>query len=119
VNPNLPIRTYLCNGKWSTTGPSATAAIRINTGGDDSIFQKMRELFNAGKYAEVLTVCNAQIQSTPEWLTPYLFCGLGYLETGNTQKARQMMDHYDKHTGPSYDDVPCHQMSDLLHNILK
>jgi hypothetical protein len=33
VNPNLPPKTYFCDGQWRTAGPSATAAFDVSIGG--------------------------------------------------------------------------------------
>jgi len=32
INPNLPVKTYTCNGIWRSTGPSANSALSISTG---------------------------------------------------------------------------------------
>lgn len=119
VNPNLPVKTYVCNGTWRTIGPSATAATSFNIGGDDSVYQQMVRLNNTGQYADLLKACLAQIDSAPEWLTPRLFCGLAYLGTGDKVKAKAMLDEFDARTGPAYDTNGCRQASDHLHEQLK
>jgi hypothetical protein len=119
VNPNVPAKTYFCDGRWRTTGPGANAGFEISMGGDDSAFQEMARLNNSGQYPELLKVCLAQIQSTPAWLTPRLFCGLAYLGTGDKVKAKAMLTEFYSKTGPAYDVDACHQMSDYLHKELR
>lgn len=119
VNPNLPAKTYFCNGKWRTVGPSATAALNVDMGGDDAVFQDMIRLVNAMQYADALKICLAQMQSAPEWLTPRLVCAVAYLGQGDKEKARAMLTEYDSRTGPAYDTDGCKQMSDFLHAQLR
>jgi len=119
VNPNIPAKTYFCNGQWRTAGPGANAGFEINMGGDDSAFQEMVRLNNSRQYSELLKVCLAQIQTTPGWLTPRLFCGLAYLGTGDKVKAKAMLVEFDSKTGPAYDVDACQQMSVHLRKILQ
>ena len=119
VNPNIPAKTYFCNGQWRTAGPGANAGFEINMGGDDSAFQEMVRLNNSRQYPELLKVCLAQIQTTPGWLTPRLFCGLAYLGAGDKVKAKAMLVEFDSKTGPAYDVDACQQMSVHLRKILQ
>jgi hypothetical protein len=119
VNPNLPTKTYFCNGQWRSVGPSARAAQEIILGGDDVSFQNMVRLNNSAQYSELLKTCLTQIDSAPEWLTPRLFCGLAYLGTGDKVKAKEMLTRYESRTGPAYDVDPCRQMSVYLHGQLE
>ncbi len=117
VNPNQPTRVYFCNGQWRTAGPSATAAFEIDMGGDTKDYEEMAALNNARKWSELLRVCNAQIKAKPEWLTPYLMCGLASLSLGNKEKAQDMLNYFDKNTGPSYDS--CKYIADYLRGKIK
>jgi len=119
VNPNIPAKTYFCNGQWRTAGPGANAGFEVNMGGDDSAFQEMIRLNNSRQYPKLLEVCLAQIQTTPGWLTPRLFCGLAYLGTGDRVKAKVMLAEFESKTGPAYDVDACHQMSDHLRKTLQ
>ena len=119
VNPNIPSKTYLCTGQWRSMGPGAHGGMEVMMGGDDLAFQEMVRLNNARQYADLLKVCLAQIGSVPGWLTSRLFCGLGYLGTGNKVKAKGMLAEFDSKTGPAYDVDACHQMSVFLHDALR
>ena len=119
VNPNLPTKTYFCNGQWRTVGPGPNIALNVVTGGDDSAFQEMASLNNSGEYPELLMKCLAHIKSEPEWLTPRLFCGLAYWATGEKAKASDMLAEFESKTGPAYDDRTCKQASDFLHGVLR
>src|SRR5258707_3323058 len=119
VNPNIPAKTYFCNGQWRVAGPGAHAGFEINMGGDESAFQTMLFLNNSRQYADLLKACIAQVSSSPEWLTPRLFCGLAYLGTGDKARAKDMLTDFDSRTGPSYNVDACPQMSDYLHKVLQ
>src|SRR6266513_3183142 len=83
VNPNVPVKTYFCNGQWRTAGPGKNAGFEVKVAGDDTAFQEMARLNNSRQYPDLLKMCLSQIQSAPEWLTPRLFCGLAYLGLGD------------------------------------
>jgi hypothetical protein len=119
VNPNVPTKTYFCNGLWRTAGPGPHAGLEITLGGDDSAFQEMVRLNNSGQYQVLLKTCLAQIDATPEWLTPRLFCGLAYLGIGEKAKAKEMLKEFDSKTGPAYDVDACHDMTVFLHDQLR
>lgn len=119
VNPNVPVKTYFCNGMWRTAGPGQNAGMEIIMGGDDSAFKEMARLNNSRQYADLLKMCLSQIQSAPEWLTPRLFCGLAYLSLGDKVKAKEMLKEFESKTGPAYGAESCHQMSTYLHTALQ
>jgi hypothetical protein len=119
VNPNIPVKAYACNGEWRTVGPGQATALEVNMGGNDSAFQNMIRLNNSKQYADLLNECLAQISSTPEWLTPRLFCGMAYMASGNKVKVKEMLTEFDSRTGPAYTVGACQQMSDLLHRALQ
>jgi len=118
-NPNRPSLTYFCNGMWRSAGPGANAALEITMGGNDSVFQEMIELNNTRKYSGLLASCSKEIQANPDWLTPYLFCGLAHLSLGDQGKANEMLKRFDEKTGPAYSEGACKQISDYLHAHLK
>jgi len=115
VNPNLPVKTYFCNGLWTTFGPDAGVARMTLLGGSDSAFQEMLNLNNSRQYEDLVTKCQTQIKSEPGWLTSRLFCGMAYLALGQNVKAKEMLTEFDSKTGPAYREAACGQMSDFLH----
>ncbi len=115
VNPNLPAKTYFCDGRWRSIGPSANSALDVQMGGDDTAFQEMLRLYNSKQYGQAIKLCLSQIQSTPEWLTPRLVCAVSYLAQGSVTEAKEMLNEFDRRTGPAYDTDGCKQMSDFLH----
>jgi hypothetical protein len=119
VNPNVPARTYFCDGQWRTAGPGADAALEVDMGGDDSAFQQMIRLNNSKQYADLLKACLTEIDSKPGWLTPRLFCALAYAGTGEKVRAKEMLTEFDAKTGPAYAVGACGQMSDYLHKQLQ
>ena len=121
VNPNLRKKTYTCRGGSTTEGPTATASFQIDgVIGQDPAVMEMAKLNDALQYRELLQLCTSQIESKPEWLTPRLFCALAYVGTGDTARAKGMLEVYDAGKGPLYDeDAGCQKMSDFLHSKLK
>jgi len=76
-------------------------AHRIVSGGDISVdvgketetFQAIMKLEADRNYPELAQVCKAQIALTPDWLTPYLFLGIAYANTGEREKSIEMLQH--------------------------
>jgi hypothetical protein len=118
VNQNAGVTTYDCAGvqKWVGQTPGSLNTINMN---DEEVklgtAKKMADLTNSRNYQELITLCTGKIKSAPEWLTPYLFCALGYLETGDIDKSKQMLSHYEDNKGPAYEgDHFCKQVIDYL-----
>jgi len=118
INPNLPVKTYFCNGQWRSAGPGPNAGMEIKMGGDPTAFMHEVSLFNAHQYQELLKDCQAQIDQTPEWLTPRLMCSLAYVELGDTNNAKRMLSEFESRKGPAYDVEPCTQIEDDLRQRL-
>jgi hypothetical protein len=122
VNPNLPKRTYACNGSWVSQSPDVNGLTYSFSpqGYVDPSVSEMGELTIAHQYQELLKVCTAQIVSKPEWLTPRLFCAFAYEGMGNITKAKEMLAAYDIQKGPAYDGADgCRNFSNSLHASLK
>lgn len=123
VNPNKPVTTYDCGGNSSIIGHGPNVGLSLSgvIGGPTvEAFQKMASLSNSHQYSELLTVCNEQIKSTPEWLTPYLFCSFAHGAMGQTDQAKEALRYYDQRTGPAYEgDERCKTMSEFLHPHLQ
>jgi len=118
LNPNVPVKTYFCDGRWRTMGPSANAGLAVFVGGDNAVFQRMISLANAQQFQELLGLCKAQMTEKPEWLTPDLACGVAYLGLGDKANAAIMLKDFDSRTGPAYDIDGCKQMSDFIRTAL-
>lgn len=121
VNPNAMTVTYDCVGTEKDVGrtPDSLNMINVNPNKETPSLIQMEKLNNSKDYSGLLEVCEGKIASIPQWVTPYLFCSLGYLGSGNADKAREMLQEYDKKTGPAYiGEEPCKQASDFLHSHL-
>jgi len=118
VNSNAPTITYNCAGDKKTAGQSPTAMMAMNAefGKESKTLTRMVELNSSNNFPALLEVCEEKMKSAPEWLTPYLFCSLGYLSTGDMEKARETLAEYDKRTGPAYASEPCKQIAEHLHS---
>ncbi len=118
LNPNVPIKTYFCNGQWRTMGPGANAGMEVVVGGDNTDFRREVDLLNSQQYRTLLDDCTAQIKDKPEWLTPYLTCGVAYLGLGDKTNAVAMLKAFDSKSGPAYEVDGCKEMSAYLRNHL-
>jgi hypothetical protein len=111
------------NEKGQTLINSYPMKVTYNCTGDgtdketQSLVQ-MEKLNNSKDYASLLEVCQEKIQSVSGWRTPYLFCSLGYLSSGNADKARELLKEYEDNRAPTYFGEPCKQISDFLHSQL-
>ena len=112
------VKTYFCDGMWKSGAPEAKGVLDSKTGGNDSEFLGMIGLLEKKQYPELLTKCLANIKSTPEWLTPRLFCGLAYAGMNRNADAQRMLTEFQKNAGPDYDVPDCHNMSVLLRREL-
>ena len=117
--PNVPAKTYFCDGMWQTARTPGDFVLDSKTGGNDSDFLNMLSLFKNQQYPALLKTCLASIDSTSEWLTPRLLCGLAYAHMNDKVKARAMLNEFESKTGPSYDAAPCHDMTVILRSLLK
>jgi tetratricopeptide (TPR) repeat protein len=68
-------------------------SVSVVAGAEFGVFQKLVALEKSRDYAALIRVTEDQIARTPEWLTPYLFLGLAYANTGNTDKALRNLQY--------------------------
>ena len=47
LKPNLPLKTYFCDGMWQSVGPKADTVLDSKTGGNDFDFLNMISLFKS------------------------------------------------------------------------
>jgi len=86
--------SYDFNGaKRETTQPGH---INLNFGPEVEIFNQIVQLEKQKNYSEIIKICETQIKKTPEWLTPYLYLGVAYANTGNTSRAIELFSHVNK-----------------------
>lgn len=116
--PPSAARTYFCDGMWQTN-TSSESILDSKSGGNDSEFLNMIELFRNNKYPGLLATCLANIKSAPDWLTPRLFCGLAYAHLNDKEKAQGMLKEFASKAGSSYDSPPCHDMTTILRSLVK
>lgn len=70
--------------------------VRAVTGDEFAVFQVLKELERLGNWDEVRDLCEAQIQKTPEWLTPYLCAGVAYANLGQDERAIPRLQHVEE-----------------------
>jgi hypothetical protein len=88
-----PVITYDFNGvKHVQQGHN----FRAITGDEFAIFQELQELERQRNWVEVRTLCEAQIEKTPEWLTPYLCAGVAYANLGQEKEAIRRLEYVEK-----------------------
>jgi hypothetical protein len=121
ANPNASTVTYNCIGTKFSTEHSATGGVieRFYEKKEFETLKKMVELNNAKQYKEMWDVCHEKMVSAPEWLTPYLFCSVGYLAAGDKVHAATLFSYYETNKGPAYDDPNCNVFETFVRGELK
>lgn len=103
VNPNETVTTYNCRGLYRKSGPSPTAAVRSDFGMvDEDASQRMFDAFRDLKGKELIEQCESLSAAYPEWLTPVLFCAVGYERVGKYDRAEELLKIYNDRSGPGY-----------------
>lgn len=69
---------------------------RAITGDECELFQKIQDLERQRNWAAVRDLCEAQIEKTPEWLTPYLCAGVAHANLGQEKEAIRRLEHVEK-----------------------
>ncbi len=116
--PPLVGKTYFCDGMWRAGTPKSDNILDTKTGGNDSAFLAMIAQLNNKRFQDLLQTCLSNLASTPDWLTPRLFCGLAYANLNEKEKAKTMLNQYEAKNGPSYDVPACHDMTVLLRYLI-
>jgi hypothetical protein len=92
MNPK-PVVTFDFNGvKHVQQGHS----FRAIAGEEFELFQKLQELERQQDWNAVRDLCEAQIEKTPEWLTPYLCAGVAHANLGQRKEAMRRLEHVEK-----------------------
>jgi hypothetical protein len=88
-----PVVTYDFNGvKHVQQGHN----FRAVTGDEFEIFQQLQELERQQNWTAVRDLCEAQIEKTPAWLTPYLCAGVAHANLGEGEAAIRRLEHVEK-----------------------
>ncbi len=93
--------TYDFNGAKRETSGGRNTAI---AGEEMGIFTRMEKLKKNENYPELIVLCENQIKKTPDWLTPFLYLGIGYDSMGNRDKAISNLEYVITHApgDPAY-----------------
>ena len=76
---------------------------RAITGEEFAVFQMLKALETQGDWVEVRDLCEAQIQKTPEWLTPYLCAGVAHANLGQVEEAIRRLEHVESRAAENPD----------------
>ena len=88
-----PVVTYDFDGvKHVQQGHS----FRAITGDEFETFLKLQDLERQQDWTAVRDLCEAQIEKTPEWLTPYLCAGVAHANLGRRKEAIKRLEHVEK-----------------------
>jgi hypothetical protein len=88
-----PVVTYDFDGvKHVQQGHS----FRAVTGEEHEMFQQLQELERQHNWTAVRDLCEAQIERTPEWLTPYLCAGVAHANLGQEKEAIGRLEYVEK-----------------------
>jgi len=69
---------------------------RTISGDETEIFERLCELERRAEWAAVRELCEEQIRKTPEWLTPYLCCGVALANLGAEKEAVRCLEHVER-----------------------
>ena len=93
-NPYAAIVYYDFNGvKRIQKGASREAIL----GEEYTVFPRFGQLQTEQKWQELIDLCEQQIGKSPEWLTPYVFAGVGYANLGQKDKAIERLEYVEHH----------------------
>jgi hypothetical protein len=104
--------TYDFNGARRTI-QSGIASVGV--GEEWTVFQKLVQLEKTKDWKELHDTCEDQIKKTPEWLTPYLFSGVAYVNLGERAKGIERLEYVKKKAGGN----PDYAAADRLLNQLQ
>lgn len=104
LNPYAPIHTYDFNGARRTSEMGKQV---VDAGEEINVFQNIVQLQTQKDWQRLRDVCEEQIKKTPEWLTPYLFAGVAYMNLGESTKATERLTYVKTKAGgnPAYADA--------------
>jgi len=72
---------------------------RVITGEEFEVFQQLQRLEMEQDWPAVVEICEAEIEKTPEWLTPYLCCGVAHANLGHTEAAIHRLELVERESG--------------------
>jgi len=95
--------TYDFVGMKRETGPGIIRGSK----GRQPVYLKIKELRNQNRWDELIEVCEQEMKTTPEWLTPYLYAGVAYANIGSREKAIKLLLHVQREAAgdPQYQEV--------------
>jgi hypothetical protein len=104
VNPNAAKVTYLLNGSTRSISPGRFSVIYS----PNPAFKIMWDLYGAKDWKGLIDVCEKAIADLPGWYTPMVFAGIGYINLGKTEKARELLTQADQGMAgnPDYGQLP-------------
>jgi hypothetical protein len=70
-------------------------SFRAVSGDEFEVFQRLQDLERQQDWAAVRDLCEAQIEKTPEWLTPYLCSGVAHANLGQPKEAIRRLEHVE------------------------
>jgi hypothetical protein len=106
VNPYAPKILYDFQGNQKIISEGGTH-VEANFGAEANNFQKIKLLYASKDWMGLKDFCAAQMEKTPDWMTPVLFAGIAYANLGNKQKAIELLTIVNEKIGdqPGYSDT--------------
>jgi hypothetical protein len=70
-------------------------------------FRRIVELRDSGEWSALLELCQTEMKSTPEWLTPFMFAGIANANLGHHERAVELLRHVQENAAgdPEYAEV--------------
>jgi len=105
------LNLYDFNGVKRTQTPGKS---RAEVGVEFGIFQKIDSLEKSKNFSDLIKLCEQQIKKTPTWLTPYLYLGIAYANTGDKAKATVNLKHVIENAPNDPDYADAQRILDLI-----
>jgi hypothetical protein len=109
-DPNKMTKYYDCYGRYNMHG-IIDGTVTFQGGPDPSeeslAYDRMAAQASAGvsnNATLILNECMAQIKSSPDWLTPNLFCALAYGAKRDRERERFYLNEFESRKGDGYKD---------------
>lgn len=103
VNPNAGQVTYGFNGMRRIISPGRVQG----DDGEMAVFGRLKSLQDSHDWNKLVEESEAEIKKVPDWLTPYAFKGIAYLNLGKREEGIKLLEYVDQKTpsNPDFDEV--------------
>jgi hypothetical protein len=73
------------------------------------VYNTIQSLYEQNRWRELAEASERQIENHPDWLTPYLYAGVAYANSGEKALAVKRLDYFRAHASERPDYAGWHQ----------